>query len=99
MKRPRVDAIQGSRLAKLKEVRVDRGIRMLFAFDSNRDLAMLVGGDKTGKWNRWYKPNIERALKLYAEHERRIGKEPPSCLSHRTGARTPPRRDPPRMGR
>ena len=51
--RPRVDVIHGSRLHKLKEARVGQGIRMLFAFDSDRNLVMLVGGDKTGKWNRW----------------------------------------------
>jgi hypothetical protein len=32
--RPQVDVIHGSRLHKLKEVRVDRGTRLLFAFDS-----------------------------------------------------------------
>jgi pyruvate/2-oxoglutarate dehydrogenase complex dihydrolipoamide acyltransferase (E2) component len=31
---------------------------------------MLLGGDKTGKWNRWYPRNIERAKRLYDEHER-----------------------------
>jgi hypothetical protein len=40
--RPRVDVIHGSRLGKLKEARVDRGTRLLFAFDSNRNLVMLV---------------------------------------------------------
>jgi hypothetical protein len=77
---PHVEKIRWTNLHRLKEVRVDRGIRVLFAFDSNRDAVMLVGGDKTGKWNGWYRPNIERAEHLYAEHERRIGKEP-RCLS------------------
>jgi hypothetical protein len=45
---PHVEKIHRSNLQKLKEVRVDRGIRLLFAFDSNRDAVMLVGGDKTG---------------------------------------------------
>src|SRR5437588_7662857 len=43
--RPHVDVIHGSRLHKLKEVRVDRGTRVLFGFDSNRNAVMLVGGD------------------------------------------------------
>ena len=73
--RPRVDVIHGSRLHKLKEARVDRGTRLLFAFDSNRNLVMLVGGDKTGKWNRWYPPMIKLAERLYLNHERSIGKE------------------------
>jgi hypothetical protein len=85
--RPHVDTIHGSRLHKLKEARVGRGTRMLFAFDSNRDLVMLVGGDKTGKWNGWYPSNIDRAQELYLDHERSIGKEP-RCLSQREARRT-----------
>jgi hypothetical protein len=73
--RPRVDSIHGSRVHKLKEARVDRGTRLLFAFDSNRNLVMLAGGDKTGKWNRWYPPMIRLAERLYLNHERSIGKE------------------------
>lgn len=49
--RPRVDVIHGSRVHKLKEARVDRGTRVLFAFDSHQNAVMLLGGDKTGKWN------------------------------------------------
>ncbi|HEX4010466.1 MAG TPA: type II toxin-antitoxin system RelE/ParE family toxin [Solirubrobacteraceae bacterium] len=85
--RPRVDVIHGSGLHKLKEARVERGIRVLFAFDSNRNAVMLLGGDKTGRWNRWYRDNIRRAEQLYGEHERSIGKEP-RCLSQRASART-----------
>jgi hypothetical protein len=44
---PHVEKIQRTNLHKLKEVRVDRRIRLLFAFESNRDAVMLVGGDKT----------------------------------------------------
>lgn len=85
--RPHVDRIHGSSVHKLKEIRVDRGIRILFAFDSNRDAVMLVGGDKAGRWNRWYRPQIKRAEELYAQHERSIGKEP-RCLSQREAGRT-----------
>jgi hypothetical protein len=85
--RPRVDVIHGSRIHKLKEARIDRGMRVLFAFDSNQNAVMLVGGDKTGKWNRWYPRSIERAERLYDEHERSIGKEP-RCLSQREAGRT-----------
>jgi hypothetical protein len=83
---PHVEKIKWTNVHRLKEVRVDRGIRVLFAFDSNRDAVMLVGGDKTGKWNGWYRPNIERAEHLYADHERSIGKEP-RCLSQRAAGR------------
>jgi hypothetical protein len=87
MGRPHVDVIHGSSVHKLKEARVDRGTRVLFAFDSNRDAVMLVGGDKAGKWNRWYPENIRLAERVYREHERSIGKEP-RCLSQREAART-----------
>jgi hypothetical protein len=84
--RPHVDVIHGSRVRKLKEARVDRGIRVLFAFDSNQNPVMLVGGDKTGKWNRWYPQNIQLAERLYLDHERSIGKEG-RCLSQREAGR------------
>lgn len=82
--RPHVDVIHGSRVHKLKEIRIDRGARVLFAFDSNRNAIMLVGGDKSGKWNRWYPPMVRRAEQLYLDHERSIGKEA-RCLN-RSGA-------------
>ncbi len=85
--RPHVDVIHGSRVHKLKEARIDRGVRVLFAFDSNQNAVMLVGGDKTGKWNRWYPQKVELAERLYADHERSIGKEP-HCLSQREAGMT-----------
>ncbi len=85
--RPRVDTIHGSRVKKLKEARVDRGVRVLFAFDSNRNAVMLVGGDKVGKWNRWYPPMVRLAERLLLDHERSIGKEA-RCLSQREAGRT-----------
>jgi hypothetical protein len=85
--RPYVDAIHQTRVHKLKEARVDRGTRVLFAFDSNRNPVVLVGGDKTGKWNRWYPSKIRLAERLYLDHERSIGKEA-RCLSQREAGRT-----------
>jgi hypothetical protein len=85
--RPRVDTIHGSSVTKLKEARVDRGVRVLFAFDSNRNAVMLVGGDKARKWNRWYPPMVRLAERFLLDHERSIGKEP-RCLSQREAART-----------
>jgi len=43
-------------------------IRILFAFDPRRSAILLVGGDKTGEWNRWYKRMIPVADQLYEEH-------------------------------
>ena len=85
--RPDVDTIKGSRVHKLKEARIDRGTRVLFAFDSNRNVVMLLGGDKTGKWKRWYPTNIRQAERLYRDHERSIGKEA-GWLNRRTALRT-----------
>ena len=85
--RPQVGTIKGSCLHKLKEARIDRGTRVLFAFDSNRNAVMLLGGDKTGKWNRWYPGKIRQAERLYLDHERSIGKEA-GWLNRRTAART-----------
>jgi hypothetical protein len=85
--RPHVDVIHGSRVRKLKEARVDRGTRVLFAFDSNRNAVMLVGGDKTGKWNRWYPAKVRLVERLYLDHERSIGKDG-RCLSEREAGRT-----------
>jgi hypothetical protein len=82
--RPHVDVIHGSRLHKLKEAGIDRGTRVLFAFDSNRNAVMLLGGDKTGRWNRWYPSKVQQAERLYADHERNIGKE--ARWLNRTGA-------------
>ena len=66
---------------------MDRGTRVLFAFDSNRNPVMLVGGDKTGRWNRWYPQKVRLAERLYFDHERSIGKEV-RCLSQREAGRT-----------
>jgi hypothetical protein len=88
--RPRVDVIHGSRIHKLKEARLGRGIRLLFAFDSKQNPVMLLGGDKTGQWNRWYRSNIPRAERLYAEHERSNGKEIRWPGQRGTGRTSPP---------
>jgi hypothetical protein len=77
--RPRVDSINGSRLHNLKELRLRNGIRVLFAFNPNREAVMLVGGDKTGSWDRWYVRKIAVAERLYADHLRSMGRVEP-CL-------------------
>lgn len=89
--RPQVDVIHGTRVHKLKEMRVDRGVRVLFAFDSNRNPVMLVGGDKSGKWNRWYPSMVRRAERLYLDHERSIGKEARWLTRQAPGRSTPAR--------
>lgn len=58
--RPLVDRVHQSRHQKMKELRPpSQGrtvLRVLFAFDSQRRAALLVGGDKAegSAWNDWY---------------------------------------------
>jgi hypothetical protein len=50
----------------MKELRsIGGNIRVLFVFDPNREAVLLIGGDKTGHWQRWYRENIPRADALY----------------------------------
>jgi hypothetical protein len=43
-------------------------IRVLFAFDPTRSALLLLGGDKAGNWQRWYKENIPIAEQLYLDY-------------------------------
>ena len=74
--RPLVDTISGSRHANMKELRpIGGGIRILFAFDPRRMAILLLGGDKTGRWNQWYIEMIPIADQLYDEHLATLRKE------------------------
>jgi hypothetical protein len=73
-----VDSIKGSRHHNMKELRsVGGNLRALFAFDPHRRGVVLLGGDKTGDWNGWYKRNIPRADRLYDQYLRATGREGP----------------------
>ena len=43
-------------------------IRILFVFDPWRAAILLVAGDKSGDWARWYRRAIPRAERLYQEY-------------------------------
>jgi hypothetical protein len=74
--RPLVGTIRGSRHANMKEVRPPAtDIRILFAFDPRRMAILLLGGDKSGQWERWYIVNIPIADALYDEHIETLRKE------------------------
>jgi len=65
--RPLVDTLAGSKLANLKELRPRQtNIRILFVFDPWRSAILLVAGDKTGQWHKWYEGAIPRAEQLFA---------------------------------
>jgi hypothetical protein len=67
--RPLVDSIEGSTVRNLKELRPgSQGrseIRILFAFDPERQAVLLVAGDKAGNWTRWYADNIPLAERRF----------------------------------
>jgi hypothetical protein len=67
--RPLVDSIEGSSIRNLKELRPGsqgrREIRILFAFDPERQAVLLVAGDKAGNWTRWYADNIPLAERRF----------------------------------
>jgi hypothetical protein len=67
--RPLVDRITGSKLHNLKELRPGSTgtteARVLFIFDPKRRAVLLVGGDKSGHWQDWYKTNIPLAEQRY----------------------------------
>lgn len=68
--RPHVDSIKGSRIANLKELRVQHQgcpLRILFAFDPRRVGYLILGGDKTGD-DRWYEKFIPIAERIYEKH-------------------------------
>jgi hypothetical protein len=70
--RPLVDRIKGSQLHHLKELRPGSSgrteIRVIFAFDPTRSALLLLGGDKAGNWQRWYRENIPLAEQLYLDY-------------------------------
>lgn len=77
--RPLVDRIQHSTLHNLKELRPgSKGrseIRILFVFDPERRAVMLVAGDKSGDWDRWYKRNVPIAEQRYERHLAKMKEE------------------------
>ena len=71
--RPRVDTLNGSRHANMKELRFDAadGVwRFAFAFDPKRRAAVLVGGDKSGMSEKlFYRQLITKADKRFDIHQ------------------------------
>ncbi len=74
VRRPLVGAIENSRHANMRELRPGF-LRILFAFDPNRDAILLIGGDKRNKWNAWYDEYIPIADDLLDAHLTRIEAE------------------------
>ena len=74
--RPIVDTVASSKHRNMKELRPGSSgrseLRILFAFDPERSAIMLIAGDKSGNWKRWYTRNIPRADDLFDVHLRRL---------------------------
>jgi hypothetical protein len=70
--RPLVDRMKGSKYHNMTELRPASAgmteIRILFAFDPRREAIFLVGGDKSGNWEGWYRKAISLADERFTEH-------------------------------
>jgi hypothetical protein len=77
--RPRVDTLNGSRHANMKELRfsaADGEWRVAFAFDPKRRAILLVAGDKSGvREKRFYRQLIAKADERFDAHLNRLKKE------------------------
>jgi hypothetical protein len=74
--RPLADTVKGSRHSNMKELRpLSSNIRVLFAFDPRRKAILLIGGDKTGRWEEWYEEMIPVADQLYDVHLEELEQE------------------------
>ena len=75
--RPRVDTLNGSRHANMKEMRFDAADgawRLAFAFDPERRAILLVAGDKSGGGSgRFYRALIRKADERFDRHLARLG--------------------------
>ncbi len=69
LKRPVVGEIASSRFTNMKELRCSEGgdLRVLFTFDPRRTAILLLGGNKTGQWEEWYRTVIPEAEALYEQ--------------------------------
>lgn len=76
--RPRVDTLNGSRHANMKELRASAAggeWRIAFAFDRRRRAILLVAGDKSGvSKRRFYRELIRKADDRFDRHLARLKK-------------------------
>ena len=71
--RPFVDHIKGSKHKNMKELRPPgKGLRLLFAFDTERKALLLVAESKLNDWTDWYNKNIPVADLRFDAHLKKI---------------------------
>jgi hypothetical protein len=77
--RPRVDTLNGSRHANMKELRFSAAggeWRVAFAFDTRRKGILLIAGDKSGgSEKRFYRELLRKADKRFDAHLARLESE------------------------
>jgi len=77
--RPLVDSVKASRHKNMKELRPGSTgrtkVRVLFAFDPNRRATLLVEGDRSNAWSKWYGVNVPIAGERYDAHLRGLNAE------------------------
>jgi hypothetical protein len=77
--RPLVDTVKTLRHKNMKELRPgSKGrseLRVLFAFDIERNAVLLVAGDKSQSWKKWYSVNIPIADNRLDEHTAALRRE------------------------
>ena len=77
--RPRVDTLNGSRHANMKEMRFSATggeWRLAFVFDPTRKAILLVAGDKSGRsTRRFYRTLVRKADERFEHHLSRLAKE------------------------
>ena len=78
--RPFVDRIATSKFHNMKEL-CPRGavkhIRILFIFDPRRAAVLLVGGNKEGRWESWYRRAVPQADSPYVRYLQETGLDNP----------------------
>ena len=75
---PYSSGIEGSKYDEMRELRIQHKgdpYRVLYAFDPRRCALLLIGGNKKGKGNRWYKEFIPIADRIFAEHLKSLKKK------------------------
>ena len=86
---PLVDRIHSSSHHHMKELRPPSTgaseVRLLFAFDPEREAVFLVAGDKSGRWETWYREAIPLADKRFDEHLHTLRTQPRGNARHREG--------------
>ena len=71
LRRPTVGDIETSEYApQMKELRCskDGALRILFIFDPRRTAILLLGGNKEGRWEAWYREAVPEADRLYTAY-------------------------------